>query len=158
MPSLTELRRCCSHPGLPCPAGGGRSCTSSRGTAPTAGGNLLAAQQHVDAIIAALLASRGQPAETAALQQRLDDIHAVAGAAASALTGTAAAPAAATAVLAELGAGPGPGAAASALARPAGGPRRQLAPLTAFGVTIADIMLHGRHHDPDPVIAAWLAA
>jgi hypothetical protein len=65
--------------------------------------------------------------------------------------------AAATAVLAELGAGPGPGAAASALARPAAGPRRQLAPLTAFGVTIADIMLHDRHHDPDPVIAAWLA-
>jgi hypothetical protein len=73
------------------------------------------------------------------------------------LAGTAAPPAAATAVLAELGAGPGPGAAASALTRPAGGPRRQLAPVTAFGVTIADIMLHTRHDDPDPLIAAWLA-
>jgi hypothetical protein len=91
----------------------------------------------------------------AALQQSLDDIHAVARATASALTGAAAPPAAATEVLAELG--PGPGAAASVLARPGGGPRRQLAPVTAFGVTIADIMLHGRHDDPDPVIAAWLA-
>ncbi len=36
--------------------------------------------------------------------------------------------------------------------------RRQLAPVTAFGVAIADIMLHGRHGDPDPVIAAWLAS
>ena len=43
------------------------------------------------------------------------------------------------------------------LASRSGGPRGQLAPLTAFGVTIADIMLHSRHDDPDPVIAAWLA-
>jgi hypothetical protein len=118
---------------------------------------VLAAQQHIDALITALLASRGRAAETAALRQQLDDIHAVARAAVSALTGMAAPPAAATAVLAELGAGPGPDAAASVLTRPAGGPRRQLAPVTAFGVTIADIMLHSRHDDPDPVIAAWLA-
>ena len=111
---------------------------------------MLAAQQHTDALISALLASRGQPAETAALQQQLDDIHAVARAAASALTGTADPPAAATAVLAELGTEPGSDAAAST----AGGPRRQLAPVTAFGVTVADIMLHGRG---DPVIAGWLA-
>jgi hypothetical protein len=71
---------------------------------------------------------------------------------------TAAAPAAAAAVLEEPGARPGAGAAASALAGPAGGQRRQLAPVTAFGVTIADIMLHGRHGDPDPDIACWLAA
>jgi len=45
----------------------------------------------------------------------------------------------------------------SALARPGHGPRRQLAPVTAFGVTIADLMLHGRGGDPDPVIAARLA-
>jgi hypothetical protein len=31
------------------------------------------------------------------------------------------------------------------------------APAARAGVTIADIMLHGRHDDPDPVIAAWLA-
>ena len=37
------------------------------------------------------------------------------------------------------------------------GQRRQLAPVTGFGVTIADIMLHGRRDDPDPVIAAWIA-
>ena len=42
-------------------------------------------------------------------------------------------------------------------AGPAPGQRRQLAPVTAFGVTIADVMLHGRRGDPDPVIAAWLA-
>jgi hypothetical protein len=153
----------CDLTGLPLPPwrpprGGTVTCTSDPAGTPSAAlsadGHVLAAQ-HVDALIAALLASRGRPAETAALQQQLDDIHAVARAAASALTGTAAPPAAATAVLAELG--PEPDAAASALARPAGGPRRQLAPVTAFGVTIADIMLHGRHHDPDPVIAAWLA-
>ena len=57
----------------------------------------------------------------------------------------------------ELGVRPGPGAAASPLASRSGGPRRQLAPVTAFGITIADVMLHGRHDDPDPVIAAWLA-
>jgi hypothetical protein len=118
---------------------------------------VLAAQQHADTLIAALLASRGRPSETAALQQYLDDAHAVARAAVSAANGTAAPPAAAAAVLEELGALTGPGAAASALASPAGGLPRQLAPVTAFGVTIADIMLHGRHDDPDPVIAAWLA-
>lgn len=155
----------CDLTGLPLPPwrprGGTVTCTSDPVGAPSvalpAGGHVLAAQQHADALISALLASRGRPAETAALQQQLDDIHAVARAAASALTGTAAPPAAATAVLAELSALPGPGTAASALTRPAGGPRRQLAPVTAFGVTIADIMLHGRPGDPDPVIAGWLA-
>ena len=29
--------------------------------------------------------------------------------------------------------------------------------MVAFGVTIADVMLHGRRGDPDPLIAAWLA-
>ena len=156
----------CDLTGLPLPPfrpsrGGIISCTSDPADTPPvalpADGHVLAAQQHIDALIAALLASRGRPAETAALQHQLDDIHAVARAAASALTGTTAPPAAATAVLAELGARSGPGAAASALARPAGGPRRQLAPVTAFGVTIADIMLHGRGDDPDPAIAGWLA-
>jgi hypothetical protein len=156
----------CDLTGLPLPPwrpprGGTASCTSDPADTPSLAlpgdGHVLAAQQHAGAIITALLASRGRPAETAALQQRLDDIHAVARAAASALTGTAVPPAAATAVLAELGTRSRPGAAGSALASPAAGAPRQLAPVTAFGVTIADIMLHGRHDDPDPVIAAWLA-
>jgi hypothetical protein len=156
----------CDLTGLPLPPwhpprGGAAACTSDPARAPAAalpaGGHVLAAQQHIDAIIAALLSSRGQPAETAPLQQYLDDACAVARAAVSAVNGTASPPAAAAAVLKELGARTGPGAATSALASRSGGPRRQLAPVTAFGVTIADIMLHGRHHDPDPVIAAWLA-
>jgi hypothetical protein len=156
----------CDLTGLPLPPwrpprGGTSSCASDPAGTPAvalpAGGQVLAAQQHVDAVIAALLASRGRPAETAALQQYLDDAHAVAHAAVSAVNGTPDHPAAAGAVMEELGARPGPGAAASVLASPAGGPPRQLAPVTAFGVTIADIMLHGRHDDPDPVIAAWLA-
>jgi len=156
----------CDLTGLPLPPwrpprGGTASCTTDPVGAPAvalpADGHVLAAQQHVDVIIAALLASRGQPAETAALQQYLDDAHAVARAAVSAVNGTAGPPAAAIAVLEELGLRPGAGAAASVLASPAGGLPRQLAPVTAFGVTIADIMLHGRHDDPDPVIAAWLA-
>ena len=156
----------CDLTGLPLPPwrpprGGTASCTSDPAATPAtalpADGHVLAAQQHVDAIIAALLASRGQPAETAALQQYLDDAHAVARAAVSAVNGTTGPPATAAAVMEELGVRPGPGAAASALASPAGGLPRQLAPVTAFGATIADIMLHGRHDDPDPVIAAWLA-
>jgi hypothetical protein len=156
----------CDLTGLPLapwrpPRGGTSSCISDPAGTPAvalpAGGHVLAAQQHADAIIAALLASQGEPAETAALQQYLDDACAVARAAVSAVKGTAGHPAAAAAVMEELGARPGPGAAASVLASPAGGPPRQLAPVTAFGVTIADIMLHGRHDDPDPVIAAWLA-
>src|ERR1019366_3681618 len=66
------------------------------------GGHVLAAQQHIDALIAALLTSRDRPAETAAPQQQLDDLHAVARAAVSAVNGPAALPAAATAVLSEL--------------------------------------------------------
>ena len=157
---------CCDLTGLPLPPwhpprGATAACTSdpagTPATALPAGGHVLAAQQHIDAVIAALLSSRGQPAETAALQQYLDDACAVARAAVSAASGTASPPATAIAVLEELGARTGPDPAASVLASRPGGPRRQLAPLTAFGVTIADIMLHGRHHDPDPVIAAWLA-
>jgi hypothetical protein len=156
----------CDLSGLPLPPwrpprGGTASCTSDPAAAPAtalpSGGLVLAAQQHTDAVICALLAAQGQPAETAALQQSLEDIYAVARAAPSALNGTAVPPAAAIAVLRELGAPPGPGAAASTLASPAAGAPRQLAPVTAFGVTIADIMLHGRHHDPDPVIASWLS-
>ena len=90
----------------------------------------------------------------AALQQYLDDIHAVARAAVSALHGPAAPPAVVSAVVGELGAQPGtPGQATPApraLAGPAHGQRRQLAPVTAFGVTIADIMLHGRQRRPRP--------
>ena len=151
----------CDLTGLPLPPwrpprGGTFSCTSDPAGTPAAalpaGGHVLAAQQHTDALIAALLASRGQPAETAALHQYLDDACAVARAAVSAVNGTARPPAAATAVLEELGIRPGPGGAASALAS-RGGPPRQLAPVTAFGVTIADLMLHGRPGDPDPVIA-----
>ncbi len=96
----------------------------------------------------------------AALQQDLDDIHAVARAAISALHGPSAPPAIAGAVLDELGAQPGiPGqhAGTGALTGPAHGRRRQFAPVAAFGVTVADAMLHGRPGDPDPLIAAWLA-
>jgi TniQ protein len=141
---LTSLPLPPWHP----PRGTAFSCISDPAGTPAAalpaGGYVLSAQQRVDALIAALLASRGQPAETAALQQYLDDACAVARAAVSAVNGTAEPPAAAIAVLEELGARTGPGAAASMLASRSGRPRRQLAPVTAFGVTIADIMLHGR--------------
>jgi regulatory helix-turn-helix LysR family protein len=99
----------------------------------------------------------------AVLQQHVDDIHAVARAAISALHGPAAPPAAVVAVPGELGVLPGvpgrPGrdAGIDALTGPAHGRRRQFAPVVAFGVTIADVMLHDRRGDPDPVIAAWLA-
>ena len=156
----------CDLTGLPLPPfrpqrGSTSSCGSDPAATPAtalpAGGHVLTAQQHVGALITALLASRDRPAETAALQQYLDDACAVARAAVSAVNGTARPPAAAAAVLEELGVRPGPGAAAGPLASRSGGPRRQLAPVTAFGVTIADIMLHGRPDDPDPVIAPWLA-
>jgi hypothetical protein len=129
-----------------------------------AGGRVLADQQHADALISALLASRGRPAETDALRQQLDDIYAVARAAASAVNGTAALPPAAAAVLGELAARPGatasqePGDNAGARPGPVDRYLRQLAPVAAFGTAVADIMLHGRAGDPDPEIAAWLAA
>jgi len=156
----------CDLTGLPLPPwhpprGATAACTSDPAGTPAvalpAGGHVLAAQQHVDAIIAALVSSRGQPEGTAALQQYLDDACAVARAAVSAVNGTAEPPPAAIAVLEELGALTGPVAAQSPLASRSGGPRRQLAPVTAFGVTIADIMLHGRPDAPDPDIAGWLA-
>jgi hypothetical protein len=156
---------CCDLTGLPLPPwhpprGGTATCTSNPAGTPAvelpAGGHVLAAQQHVNALIAALLAARGQPAETAALQRHLDDAHAIARAAISAANGTAAPLAAAAAVLHEIGEPPGPGTVGALASR--GGPPRQLSPVTAFGVTIADIMLHGRGDDPDPSIAAWLAA
>lgn len=102
------------------------------------------AQQHTDALISALLSSRGRPAEAAALQQYLDDAHAVARCRLSRQRD---------------GRSPGhcrrgPGRTrCTARTRP----RRQLAPVTAFGVTIADTMLHSRHEDPDPDIAGWFA-
>ena len=162
----------CDLTGLPLPPlrpprGGIMSCSSdpadTAAIALPAGGRVLPAQQHIDTLIATLLASQGQPAEMAALQQYLDDIHAVARAAISALHGPAAPPAAAVAVLDELGAQqsapgrPGGDPGTSALASPVHGQLRQFAPVVAFGVTIADIMLHARRGDPDPVIAAWLA-
>jgi hypothetical protein len=144
------------------------SCTSDPAATPAAalpaGGRVLAAQQHVDALISALLASRGRPAETAALRQQLDDIYAVARAAASAVNGQAGLPPAAAAVLGELAARPGapapqgPGGRAGELPGPVDRYLRQLAPVAAFGTAVADIMLHGRADDPDPEIAAWLAA
>ena len=163
----------CDLTGLPLPPwhpprGGTVTCTSDPADTPAItlppGGHVLAAQQHIDALIAALLTSRDRPAETAAPQQQLDDLHAVARAAVSAVNGPAALPAAATAVLSELDGRPSTipalhegGAGTSVPSGPVRQYRRQLAPVTAFGVAIADIMLHGRHGDPDPVIAAWLA-
>jgi len=141
------------------------SCTSDPVGTPAvalpAGGHVLAAQQHVDALISALLASRGRSAETAALRQQLDDIYAVARASASAVNGQAGLPPAAAAVLGELAAppgAPGPQGPAGTLPGPVDRYRRQLAPVAAFGTAVADIMLHGRPGDPDPEIAAWLAA
>jgi TniQ len=142
------------------------SCASDLAGTPAvallAGGHVLAAQQHTDAIISALLASRGRPAEAAALRQQLDDIYAVARAAASAVNGQAALPPAAAAVLGELASPPGApgpqGPGAGTLPGPVDRYRRQLAPVAAFGAAVADIMLHGRPDDPDPEIAAWLAA
>jgi hypothetical protein len=162
----------CDFTGLPMPPprpprGGIASCTSDAAQAPAttlpADGHVLRAQQHIDADIAEMLTARGQPAELAVLQQYLDDIYAVARAAISALHGPVTPPAIAIAVLGDPGAQPGapgpPGSTADtgAPTGPAHGQRRQLAPATAFGVTIADVMLHGRRDDPDPVIAAWLA-
>ena len=163
---------CCDLTGLPLPPprpqrGGIMSCISdpaqTAAIALPAGGRVLRAQQHTGALVAALLTARGQPGHMAAQQQHLDDIHAVAHAAISALHGPAAPPATVSAVLDELGAQPGipgrPGehAAIDALTGPAHGRRRQFAPVVAFGVTIADVMLHDRRGDPDPLIAAWLA-
>jgi len=152
----------CDLTGLPLPPwrprGGTPACGSDPAGTPAvalpADGHVLAAQQHIDAVIAALLSAQGRPAETAAQRQYLDDACAVARAAVSAAGQTASFPAAVTAVLDELGARPGPG---SAFASPPRAPPRQLAPVTAFGVAVADIMLHGRPGDPDPVIAGWLA-
>ncbi len=162
----------CDLTGLPLPPprpprGGIMSCgrdpAQAAAIALPAGGHVLRAQQHIDALIRALLAARAQPDELAVLQRYLDDIHAVARAAISALHGPAAPPAIISAVLDELRAQPGvpsqPGerAGAGALTGPAHGRRRQFAPVAAFGITIAEVMLHDRHGDPDPLIAAWLA-
>jgi hypothetical protein len=163
----------CDLTGLPLPPprqprgrGGVTSCGSDPAQTPAialpADGRVLRAQQHIGALVAALLAARGQPGHLAALQQDLDDIAAVARAAISALHGPGAPPAIIGAVLDELGAPGIPSrlgqhAGADALTGPAHGRRRQFAPVVAFGVTIADVMLHGRRGDPDPLIAAWLA-
>jgi hypothetical protein len=155
----------CDLAGLPLPPwrppAGTPACGSDPAATPSAalpaGGRVLTAQQHVDDVIAALLAAhaQGRPAEAAALRQYLDDACAVARAAISAAGRTASFPTAVTAVLDEIGARTGP---TSAFASPPRAPPRQLAPVTAFGVAVADIMLHGRPGDPDPVIAGWLAA
>lgn len=155
----------CDLAGLPLPPwrppAGTPACGSDPAATPPAalpaGGRVLTAQQHVDDVIAALLSAhaQGRPAEAAALRQYLDDACAVARAAISAAGRTASFPAAVTAVLDELGERPGP---MSAFASPPRAPPRQLAPVTGFGVAVADIMLHGRPGDPDPVIADWLAA
>ena len=106
----------CDLTGLPLPPprpqrGGIMSCISdpaqTAAIALPAGGRVLRAQQHTGALVAALLTARGQPGHMAAQQQHLDDIHAVAHAAISALHGPAAPPATVSAVLDELGAQPG---------------------------------------------------
>ena len=107
----------CDLAGLPLPPwrppAGTPACGSDPAATPAvalpAGGHVLTAQQHVDAVIAALLSAQGQPAEAAALRQYLDDACAVARAAISAAGRTASFPAAVTAVLDELGARTGPG-------------------------------------------------
>jgi hypothetical protein len=91
----------CDLTGLPLPLwppprGGTFSCTSDPAATPAvalpAGGHVLAAQQHIDAVIAALLSAQGRPAEAAALRQYLDDACAVARAAVSAAGRTASSP------------------------------------------------------------------
>ncbi|HUY44204.1 MAG TPA: TniQ family protein [Streptosporangiaceae bacterium] len=161
----------CDLTGLPLPPprpprGGAAACGSDPAdtaalTLP-AGGRVLAAQEHIDTVTAALLTARDQPADMTGPRQYLDDIHTIARAAISTLHGPVPLPPAAVAVLGELGAPPGgtparPAGPAAALASPSHGRQRQLAPVTAFGVTIADIMLHGRQADPDPEIATWIA-
>jgi hypothetical protein len=154
---------CCDLTGLPLPPPrprpGTAPCTSDPADtaviALPAGGHVLRAQQHIDARIAALLAARGQPPELATLQQYLDDAHVIARAAVAALHGPASPPAAVSTILTELGARPGAG--IEALAPAGHGQRRLHAPVIAFGTAVADVMLHGRHGDPDPAIAAWLA-
>ena len=98
----------CDLTGLPLPPprpprGGLMSCISDPAQTAAielpAGGRVLRAQQHTGALVATLLTARGRPGEMAALQQDLDDIHAVARAAISALHGPAAPPAIAVAVL-----------------------------------------------------------
>jgi hypothetical protein len=163
---------CCDLSGLPPPPPrpphrGIMPCSSDPARTPAitlpAGGRVLRAQQHIDALIATPLTARGQPGRTAALQQYLDDIHAVARAAISALHGPAAPPAIISAILDEPGAQPGTGGRAGdhrgigTPTGPAHGRRRQFAPVAAFGISVADVMLHGRRGDPDPLIAAWLA-
>jgi hypothetical protein len=161
----------CDLTGLPLPPprrprGGLVSCTSdpvdTTAVALPSGGHVLRAQQHINALIAEMLTARRQPARLAAIQHYLDDTYAVARAAISALPAPVTPPAIAVAVLGELGAQPGaprlPGSAGTdPLTGPASGQRRQLAPVTGFGVTIADIMLHDRRDDPDPAVAAWIA-
>lgn len=163
----------CDTTGLPLPpprraSGGMPACSSdpaaADATALLPDGHVLRAQQHIGTLISELLDARGQPGTLTRIRQQLDDIYAVARAAISALHGPAPMPAVAGMVLAELGASPGTGgspgrsAAIEALTSAAvTGPRRQSAPVVAFGATIADIMLHGRRDDPDPAIAAWIA-
>jgi hypothetical protein len=162
----------CDLTGLPLPPprrprGGLVSCTSdpadTTAVALPSSGHVLRAQQHINALIAEMLTARRQPARLAAIQHYLDDTYAVARAAIAALPAPVTPPAIAVAVLDELGTRPGASPAcreippAGALTSPAPGQRRQFAPVTGFGVTIADIMLHDRRDDPDPALAAWIA-
>ena len=161
----------CDLTGLPlpltAPRGGVMSCGSdpaqTAAIALPAGGRVLRAQQHTDALIAALLAARGQPAadgRPAAVPRR----HPRGG------TRGHLSPARAGSSPGHSRRGPGRTRRAAGHPRPAEqhagaarspvrrtGRRRQFAPVVAFGVTIADVMLHGRRGDPDPLIAAWLA-
>jgi hypothetical protein len=141
------------------------SCASDLAGTPAvalpAGGHVLAAQQHTDAIISALLASRGRPAEAAALRQQLDG-HLRSRPRRRLRRQRPGRPPARSRR--------GPGRARRAAMRPrtartsrhAARPGGPLPPAArargAFGTDVADIMLHGRADDPDPEIAAWLAA
>jgi hypothetical protein len=144
---------CCDTTGLPLPPPRPRnapSCSFPPAETPTApldpAGPVAAAQRHVDTLTAALVqVRRGAPDGLPAIRRRLDDLHAAARAALSALGTPATPPEAVDAALADLGI---PGAPDRTGWRRARG--------TALGTAVAHLMLGERPGDPDPAITGWL--
>lgn len=133
------------------PHGGPPACTyplSEANAVPLdADGPVLRAQRHVNIAIAALLAARRTPADLAAPQQILDDLHAAARAALAALRTPATPPQSITAITRDLVADHGfPDNA-----------HHDDAAHVAFGTTAAHLMLATGSTTPDPVITDWLA-
>lgn len=168
-PRHGEPCRISSQP-LPSPSSrrGTPSCTQNLAevdpVALPASGRVLDTQQHLNTVIVELVNAHGRGANLTGLQGYLDDVHTAAHAALSALRVPVPRPDEVTAALAELGIDPGrprpagvDSAATMALTHPAAsGTYRQHASVVAFGMTVADLMLHARRNDPDPTITAWL--